>query len=157
MTSRCILGIDPGISGAVAFYFPAVPDKISVDDMPTAAGEVDPATLVQRIGHMRPDLAIIERVHSMPRQGVASTFKFGSSFGIAIGVVAALGISTHFVSPGRWKRHYTIGRDKEMARALALRLWPTSIHFSRKRDHNRAEAALLARYGAEVLAGAPEC
>jgi crossover junction endodeoxyribonuclease RuvC len=155
MTSRCILGIDPGISGAVAFYFPAMPDKIAVDDMPTAAGDVDPATLAQRISQMRPDLAIIERVHSMPRQGVSSTFRFGSSFGCAIGVVAALGVPTHFVSPGRWKRHYAIGSDKEQARALALRLWPASIHFGRKRDHNRAEAALLARYGAEVLVGVP--
>lgn len=41
--------------------------------------------------------------------------------------------------------------DKERARALAIRLWPASRHFERKRDHGRAEAALLARFGAETL------
>ncbi len=33
-----------------------------------------------------------------------------------------------------------------------LRLWPARADlFARKRDHNRAEAALIARYGAERI------
>lgn len=149
----CILGIDPGISGGLAFYFPTEPDKISAEDMPVAAGEVDAATLAQRINQFRPTLAVIERVASMPGQGVASTFKFGASYGIARGVTLALGVPTYLVAPTKWKPHFGIGADKEKARALALRLWPTSAHFSRKKDHNRAEAALLARYGAETIIG----
>lgn len=147
----CILGIDPGVSGAIAFYYPSIPDKVAADDMPTAAGEVDAATLAARIKEMQPMLAIIERVASMPGQGVASTFKFGASYGIARGVVASLGVPHHLVAPTKWKRHYGLGADKELARAMALRLWPASTHFSRKRDHNRAEAGLLARYGAEAI------
>ena len=154
MPGLCILGCDPGVSGALAFYFPAAPDMISAEDMPLAAGDIDGATLASRIKQMRPDLAIIERVHSMPKQGISSTFRFGQSFGVIIGVVAALEIPVRFVTPGRWKKHYGLGADKEHARARALQLWPArSELFSRKRDHGRAESALLARLGAELPTG----
>jgi crossover junction endodeoxyribonuclease RuvC len=147
MIPTCILGGDPGLSGAVAFYFPAQ-DAISVDDMPVVAGQVDGTILAGRIAQMRPDVAIMERVGAMPGQGVASTFKFGASYGIVQGVVAALKIPVHFVAPGRWSA------DKEQSRARALQLWPgRSDLFSRKRDHGRAEAALLARYLAETGEG----
>lgn len=154
----CILGIDPGLSGAVAFYFPSRSDLIAADDVPLAGKEIDAATLARRIAQMAPTMAVIEIVGAMPKQGVSSTFRFGQAYGTVRGVVAALGVPTHLVTPGLWKRHWRLGSDKEQARALALRLWPTSAHFSRKKDHGRAEAALIARYGAEVLlgkAGAP--
>lgn len=147
----CIIGIDPGLSGAVAFYFPTAPNQIVAEDVPTAGAEIDAATLAQRIGQMRPTLAVIELVGAMPKQGVSSTFKFGQAFGVVRGVVSALGIPIHLVAPTVWKRHFKLSKDKEEARALALRLWPQADCFSRKKDHGRAEAALLARYGAEIL------
>lgn len=150
----CILGIDPGASGAIAFYFPVAPDRIRVEDVPTAAGEIDVATLCDIIRVMGPNLAIIEQVGAMPKQGVSSTFKFGMAYGAVRACTAALGIPTHLVTPGRWKKHYRLDSDKEKARALALRLWPSSGQFSRKKDHGRAEAALIARYAAESLGGA---
>ena len=67
------------------------------------------------------------------------------------GVVASLAIPTHMVTPGRWKKHFRLDADKEKARALAIRLWPSSEHFERKKDHGRAEAALIARFGAETI------
>lgn len=147
----CVLGIDPGLSGAIAFYFPSEPALIKADDVPVAGNEIDVATLAQRLAQMRPDVCIIERVGAMPKQGVASTFKFGVAFGMVRGVVAAAGIPMHLVTPPVWKRHFHLDSDKEKARALALRLWPSSACFSRKKDHGRAEASLIARYGAEVL------
>jgi hypothetical protein len=150
---HCIIGIDPGISGAIAFYFPSRPDLIAVEDLPVAGGEIDAATLARRIAQMTPTFAAVEQVHAMPRQGVSSTFKFGCAYGAIRGVVSALGIATHLVTPGRWKKHFRLSADKEQARALALRLWPGSEHFSRKKDHGRAEASLLARFGAETLWG----
>jgi len=44
------------------------------------------------------------------------------------------------------------GCDKEKSRALAIQFWPGCGFFSRKKDHGRAEAALIARYGAETIA-----
>lgn len=148
----CILAIDPGLSGAVAFYFPSRPEQVSVEDMPTAAGEVDAATLARRIAQMRPDMAIVEQVASRPGQGISSVFKFGSAYGTVRGIIAACNVPCHLVAPGRWKKHFRLDADKEKARALALRLWPVaSEHFSRKKDHGRAEAALIARWAAETL------
>src|SRR6185437_17078599 len=98
----CILGIDPGLRGAVAFYWPSQPHLITAEDMPIAGHEVDVATLARRLTQIRPDVAIIEQVQSMPKQGVSSTFKFGAAYGMARGVITGLGIPVHLVSPRRW-------------------------------------------------------
>jgi crossover junction endodeoxyribonuclease RuvC len=151
MTNPCILAIDPGLTGGVALYFPAQ-DAITAEDMPVVGGDVDVATLSARIAQMKPDLAIVELVASRPGQGVASVFRFGVGFGMVRGVVAASGVPMHLVTPAKWKRHFGLDSDKEKARALALRLWPTRADlFSRKKDHGRAEASLLARYAAERI------
>jgi len=148
----CIGSCDPGGSGAIAFLFKGYPRTISAEDTPTAAGEIDAATLADRITAMRPDLFIIERVGAMPKQGVSSTFKFGKAYGVVIGVVAALKIPVHFVAPSVWKRHFGLSADKEEARARALQYWPERAElFARKKDHGRAEAALLARYASERI------
>jgi Holliday junction resolvasome RuvABC endonuclease subunit len=148
----CILGIDPGLSGAIAFYFPDLPDRVAAEDVPTVYDQIAAATLFDRIKQMAPDLAIIELVNAMPKQGVSSTFKFGRSFGTVIGVVQAAGIPLHFVTPAKWKRHFNLNADKECARELALRMFAkTPEHFARKKDHGRAEAALLALYAAQTI------
>jgi hypothetical protein len=150
MTAHCILGIDPGASGAVAFYFSDC--NIAVDDVPVAGGEIDPVALSALIRKFAPDTAIIELVHAMPKQGVSSSFNFGMAFGVVRGVIGALQIPLHLVTPTKWKKHFHLDSDKEKARALAIRFFPAaSFQFNRKKDHGRAEAALIARYGAEVL------
>jgi hypothetical protein len=137
----CICGIDPGLSGGVAFFFPAAPDRIIAEDMPVVAGELDCATLAARIRQMRPDVAIVERVASMPGQGVSSTFKFGRAFGSILGVLAALEIRTVLVAPAVWKKHFRLDSDKEKGRALALRTFAkTPEHFSRKRTTTERKA-----------------
>jgi crossover junction endodeoxyribonuclease RuvC len=151
-SSRCILGIDPGLEGALAFFFPDRPERIACEDMPCAAGNVDAVTLAACISVMAPDEVFLEQVGAMPGQGVSSMFKFGRGFGTVIGVVGALKIPLHLVAPTRWKAHFRLPADKEAARALALRTFPAcGFQFQRKKDHGRAEAALLARYGAEFL------
>ncbi len=154
MRNLCIFANDPGASGAGAFYFTAHPETVSVEDTPLADGRVDGATLARRLEIMRPDLAIIERVGAMPGQGVTSMFNFGAAYGTVIGVVAALKIPVHFVTPGKWKKHFGLSADKEEARARALQLWPARAElFARKKDHGRAEAALIARFAAETIVG----
>jgi len=147
----CILGIDPGLKGAIAFYFASY-DKITVEDMPVANGDVDAATLAERLRQMLPTVAIVEGVHSMPKQGVASSFKFGKGYGTVLGVIAALGVPTHIVAPTAWKKHFRLSSDKDASRALALRYWPDrSEMFKRAKDSDRAEAALIARFYAEKV------
>jgi hypothetical protein len=155
MSGTCVMGVDPGLSGAIAFYFVGHPHGVSVDDVPVAGGQVDPVALTALIRNFAPAVAIVELVHSMPKQGVASSFNFGVAFGCVRGVIGALQVPVHLVTPGKWKKHFRLTSDKEQSRELAIRLFPGSaFQFNRKKHHGRAEAALLARYGAEMLGGA---
>ena len=151
----CIMGIDPGISGAVAFYFPDS-GRVSVHDMPVADGRVNGASIAAMIAQMNPDYAVLELVGAMPGQGVSSMFNFGTSFGIVIGVIAACNVRNHLVTPAKWKKHFRLSADKEASRALALRMFPANAeHFARKKDNGRAEAALLALYGYDAALFGP--
>lgn len=149
MRESIILGIDPGVSGAYAFYWPDR-DMIAAEDAPVVDGNIDAANMAAAIDVMHPSVVIIERVGAMPKQGVSSTFKFGVAYGVVQGIVAAHQIPTHFVTPTVWKKHFNLSPDKEQSRARAVHLWPQQADlFKRKKDHGRAEAALLARYYAE--------
>jgi crossover junction endodeoxyribonuclease RuvC len=147
--SQPILGIDPGITGGIAFLFA---NRVVAEDIPTAGGEVDVDTLVRRVREMQPALAIIERANAMPKQGVASTFKYGVAYGALRTTVALCNIPYRLVTPSKWKAHFHLDADKEKSRALAIQLWPGCGYFSRVKDHGRSEAALIARYGAETVA-----
>lgn len=81
-------------------------------------------------------------------QGSASNFSLGDSFGCVRAVVACSEYRSKAIAPAVWKKHFKLGKDKELARALAIHMFPTApLH--RKKDHNRAEALLLARYAYE--------
>lgn len=148
----CILGIDPGVTGAVAFYFPETPGRIAVDDVPVAGGEISAPHLASLIRRYAPTMAVIEKVAAMPKQGVVSVFNFGRSYGDVRGVVGALNIPLHFVTPQKWKKHFGLTSDKDLSRMLAIRMFPSvADHFKLKKHDGRAEAALIALYGAEVL------
>lgn len=153
----CICAIDPGLSGAISFYFPAAPERVAVDDMPVAAGEIDVAALARRVRQFSPSLAIVEQVGPMPRDGVRQAFGFGGAYAAARATVTLCEVPLRLVTPTTWKRHHgLVGKDdpKEAARALALRLFPASAErFERKKDHNRAEAALIASFAAETMGG----
>jgi hypothetical protein len=147
-----LMGIDPGVSGAVAFYFPMVPSRIAVDDVPVAGGEINVHELARLIRIHRPTMAIIERVNAMPGQGVASSFNFGRSYGDVRGVIGACDVPMHLVTPQKWKKHFGLSADKEESRLRAIRLFPSvADSFKLKKHDGRAEAALIALYGAEVL------
>ena len=150
MTYRCVMGVDPGASGAVAFYYTNEIHLIAAYDGPIIGKEIKATALAEIISHHNPDLAVVESVHAMPKQGVSSSFNFGVAYGVAKGVIGAAGIRRVDVSPGKWKRYFGLSADKEAARALAISQWPKSEHFRRKKDHGRAEAALLALYGAQT-------
>jgi crossover junction endodeoxyribonuclease RuvC len=141
-----LIAIDPGaISGAYAAFFAS--GDITVGDLPVVDGQVDGAYFAHMVREMNPRAAIVERVHSMPGQGVASMFKFGQAVGIIYGVLMANAVPIHQVPPGTWKRHFRLtGTDKDAARALAIRLYPSVQGLHRKRDQGRADALLMGRW-----------
>ena len=147
-----ICGIDPGISGAVAFYFPMV-NRLSVDDVPVAGGEINTAELARLVRIHRPTLAVLEKAQCMPKNGAVSMFNYGRSYGDVRGVVGALEVPIHFVTPATWKRHLGLSADKEECRLRAIQLFPAVAEsFKLKRHHGRAEAALIAYFGAQSIA-----
>lgn len=152
------IGVDPGLSGAIAVCVNGVLREVA--DLPTVLvgggsvkRQIDPAALAAIIRDWRArygvdsEMAAIERVASRPKQGVASVFSLGHSAGIIAGVVAALGVPSAMVAPQVWKRAYMLGKDKAEARAMASGLFPDHAgKWARVKDDGRAEAALLARY-----------
>ena len=151
----CVLGIDPGLTGALAFFFPSHPDRVSVHDMPVVDGEVSVSALIATIKQMAPDMALVELVGPMPTDGAVQAFRFGAAYSAAKAAVTACQVQMHLVTPAKWKRSLNLGggkEGKEAARGLATRLFPAVAgDFARVKDHGRAEAALLARYAAERL------
>lgn len=88
---------------------------------------------------------ILESVHSMPGQGVSSSFKFGMAFGAAIAIIERFNCTWHLVTPQKWKKTLQLDSDKNKSLELARELWPNAP-LSRKKDNGRAEALLLAEF-----------
>jgi crossover junction endodeoxyribonuclease RuvC len=152
-----IMGVDGGVRGGLAIIEisdGAAPRLIDCIDIPVAgvgAKRVDVLTIRDWITTHLPQHAFIERGQAMPRQGASSGFKYGRAIGAIEAVISCCGIPLTIVEPAQWKKFHALrGGDKESGRLRALQLFP-SAHalLMRKRDHGRAEAALIA------LAGAP--
>jgi len=144
---KCILGCDPGKTGAIAIYYPNHPNLIACYDMPLDAYGVDGNALAKIVKQFNPDVAFVEKVSSRPKQGVVSVFSFGEAYGTAKGVFGALDIPIKLVNFKAWKNEFELGKDKKESLELARILFPDSDHFKLAKHHNRAEAALIAMYG----------
>lgn len=137
------LGIDPGKAGGLAVVSKGLLYATNMPEHPTLLADV-----VSGLTELYDLEAVVEKVHSMPKQGVASTFTFGTGYGVILGVLAALRVPTHHVPPSVW-RVAVLGRGatKDAARAKAMDLWPScSGQFARKKDDGVAEAALIAHW-----------
>ncbi len=146
-----ILGIDPGLSGALALLHQS--RRLHIFDIPTLKAkkrgrEVNWPEVARWIDGVEGDKiehAVIESGAARPGQGVSSMFKFGYVCGGLRGLVAAHFIPVTMVSAQRWKREMDVPAAKDGARARATELLPEcSQMFVRAKDHGRAEAALIA-------------
>ncbi len=158
-----IIGIDPGISGAICFMEKG--KIIDVIDMPSMADgkknkkQVNGSQLFNEISSYTKHKSIedikviIEHVSAMPGQGVTSMFNFGQSFGILKGVCSAMNLSMHFVRPVKWKKHFNlINSSKDASRTKAIEIFPYfSVNLSKKKDANKADAILIASYFEETF------
>jgi crossover junction endodeoxyribonuclease RuvC len=150
-----ILGVDPGIHGGLAIVEmvetgPRLLDAIDVPVSGSGAKErVDAIALQEWLLQHGPHMAFIERAQAMPKQGASSGFKYGRSVGSIEAVIAANTIPMELIEPSVWKRALRLpGKDKEAARQLALQRFPGKHHlFARRKDHGRAEAALICLVG----------
>lgn len=157
-----IIGIDPGLDGAVCILEGG--KVVAVHDIPTfeltvgsAYGanskkkrKVDVQGLFRILAGVQDvDFVICEQVWAMPKQGVSSAFTFGKTAGAIEACIALAMLPMHNVAPQVWKKELRLTNDKDDCRRRASDLFPEAYgHWERKKDHNRAESALIAHYGA---------
>lgn len=151
--SKLIAGIDPGLHGAVAIV--AGGEVILLADLPTVQfssarikHRVDGAGLAALLQPFKVDMAIVEKVAARPGEAASGAFSFGYTSGVIAGVLGALRVPVTTVQPAVWKKALGLGQDKDLSRARALELFPgVADRLVRKKDHDRAEALLLAEWG----------
>ena len=157
-----IIGIDTGLSGAIAIL-----DGLKIFDMfdmPVMSegkknkNQLNSAQLVNIIkGHILSNddtFVIVEQVSAMPGQGVTSMFNFGQTFGAIKGICAAMNLPIFYLRPAKWKKHFElINASKDASRTKVIEMYPSiSDRLRRKKDVNKADAVLIARYFKECKA-----
>lgn len=155
------LGIDPGASGALGLISQDGTTVLGIWDMPQIdKGVVSEVLLygvivpevIEAAANDPVTIAAVERVGAMPGNGGSSMFKFGTSYGLALGAAyLVLGKSTGSLvnpTPPTWKRtHKLLKTDKKASLACALRRWPQAAQWFRFVKHaDRAEACLIAEH-----------
>ena len=155
-----IIGIDPGLSGAIAILEDNVVKELF--DMPVMSDgkknkrQLNSAQLVtiikDNIKDSKNTVMVVEQVNAMPGQGVTSMFNFGQTFGAIKGICAALGLPIFFVRPSKWKKHFElINSSKDSSRTKAIEMYPSlSDDLARKKDVNKSDAILIARFYSET-------
>jgi len=145
---KAIVGIDPGQTGAAALISD---DEGAIDyfdwpgDAVAAAAEFG-----QWVEDYNIEMAILESVNAMPKQGVSSTFKFGQNHGMWLGILAAFQVPHKLVRPREWQKGLFKKGDgnapKTRSLTVARRLFPRA-DLRLKKHNGRADALLMAVYG----------
>ena len=155
-----IIGIDPGLSGAIAIL--ENNRVLKIFDMPVMSEgkknkrQLNSAQLVKLLSDYISDKdevsVVVEQVNAMPGQGVTSMFNFGQTFGAIKGICAALELPIFFVRPSKWKKHFElINSSKDASRTKVIEMYPTlSDELSKKKDVNKSDAILIARFYSET-------
>ena len=144
-----IIGIDPGISGAICFFENG--EVREVIEMPTMAdgkknkrqinGSQTYNEISKRIKNIsKKDIfVVIEQVSAMPGQGVTSMFNFGQSFGVIKGICSAMQLSTFFIRPAKWKKYFNlIKSEKDASRTKVIEIFPyISSYLSKKKTQTK--------------------
>ncbi len=155
-----IIGIDPGLSGAIAIL--ENNKVLNIFEIPVMSEgkknkrQLNSAQLVrllkENISENEEVSIVVEQVNAMPGQGVTSMFNFGQTFGAIKGICAAIGLPIFFVRPAKWKKYFDlINSSKDASRTKAIEMYPKlSNQLSKKKDVNKSDAILIARFFSET-------
>ena len=155
-----IIGIDPGLSGAIAVL--ENNKVVKIFDIPVMSEgkknkrQLNSALLVnllkENIQKDEDVTVVVEQVNAMPGQGVTSMFNFGQTFGALKGICAALELPIFFVRPSKWKKHFElINSSKDASRTKVIEMYPSfADKLSKKKDVNKSDAILIARFYSET-------
>jgi crossover junction endodeoxyribonuclease RuvC len=157
-----IVGIDPGISGAISLFHGG--KLVKVQDFPLIEVKVGKGFRKQMVAAALADMlagtfpeggqpghVYLEHVNARGKEGAVGAFSFGRGFGMLEMACAALQIPYTLVLPGVWKKAMAVPADKGLARMRACREFPAfAAQFARVKDDGRAEACLIGLYGVGV-------
>jgi crossover junction endodeoxyribonuclease RuvC len=154
MTGDLILGVDPGLTGALAFVDYLSGDLIEVIDMPVHAKGSKHTLDEYGLGRLLDDYAAriveawVEQPTPRPGQAVGHVATSLKNYGVLRGVIVANFVPLHDVAPSAWKKAMRVSGDKDEARAEAAAVFPHDAHrWALKKHDGRAEAVLIAVYG----------
>lgn len=145
-----VIGIDPGKTGAVALD---AGDESAVDDLMLlrvhSKSLVNPVKFRELLEKAAPDLIVIEHQGVRPKQGISSSGQTMFLYGGLLATCFTLGVPVEVVHAASWKRRMgLLGAGKKVSIKKAVKAFPAlADRLKRQKDHNRAEALLLARFG----------
>jgi len=152
-----VVGIDPGVTGAVA-----VIDDDSADVFDIPAFKVSSMTMIDAIElramlrDLDPDIVFVEQVHANAIS-YKSNFALGHAIGTITTVVTLQEISMQRIQPKEWQRltgltSIPAKERKKAHRGRAAEMWPNlRFKLNRVADHNRADALLIAAGGLKSI------
>lgn len=161
-----IIGIDPGLDGAVSIiYENGEVVFFDTETLDIVSGRkkkreyninanADILRLPLQVFTKGNIVVILEKIHSMPGQGVRSMFSMGEGFGMWKGIIAGLNLSMELITPQKWKKAMMdgMGKEKDASRQRAIQLFPQcSENLKLKKHHGRADALLIAEWGRRNL------
>ena len=152
----CVIGVDPGFSGAICVF--EMGEPVEIFDMPvlkigkrTVLDDVEvreiffpyhPVDLIKQMTHV-----YLEKAQTRPDQGVVSSGNYMKAYGQVMGIVCGLGISYTEVHPRTWKAKmmWDMPKDKGASIVRCKQIFPefAKEHLTLKKHHGRADAALL--------------
>lgn len=153
---KTIIGIDPGVTGAMAVIIDGKFETIQ--DLPSISTDgftgINPIVLDSMLCEFSHGNMVVYSEKSIlpPGNGKMTTRSVYECRGVIRSVVALQRLPLIYVTPQAWKKFYNIpsGSDKERSRGIAMQRFPQLNEFLKlKKHHNRAEAALIAWYGWE--------
>lgn len=156
-----VIGIDPGLTGSIAFvnhHGGCVIEDIPTKEIPgngMVKRKVDGLALARLVRkHCPADeqaLVVCEAVRAMPGNAIQTQGSLMRSLGAIESVFEVLRFTMRMVQPQVWKRHFGLKSDKGESLRVARTLYPECQEIGRAKDHNRAESLLIAHYGKQVM------
>lgn len=151
------VGIDPGLTGAVALVDSR--GSCAVFELPTipipggglVKRRIDAASLARQLRNFcpvgEPVRVAVEAVHTIGSRNnaVQTQGSLMRTLGAIEGVLEVLRLSFVAVEPQVWKGFYGLGSEKRASLEKALLLYP-GAPINLAKDHNKAEALLIAHW-----------
>lgn len=147
--SKINIGIDPGSKGGIAVVLDSKILELKIYNSYEISDLLSNIKDTYKVYDL---MCTLEKVHSMPRDGVKQAFKFGENYGFVKGVLMSLKIPFQEVPPQTWKKEYSlISKSKQDSINRCKELFPNvnllPTERCKKESDGLAEALLICEYG----------